>query len=415
MENAWTLTARWLIPIDGPPLPRGTLTIEGERIVAIEPYGQRTASLDFGNVAVLPGFVNAHTHLDLSGMRGRCPPTADFIQWLRGVVRYRRSRVPDLPAWNVFDGAMQAARAGTTLLGDIVGADASNGYRPPECCRCVAFKELLGLPFERIQPAWEAGVRWVKLPTDGTSILRRALSPHAPYSVHQLLFRQVAARARQQCAGSREVNRPHLQLPVAIHLAETRDELDLIERRTGPFVEFLTALGVWHPDGLVQSVGQLVELFADAGPVLFIHCNYLDPATPMPPNATIVYCPRTHAAFGHPPHPFREFLRRGVRVALGTDSLASNPDLDILAEARFVHRHYPDVPAAKVLRTITLSGAEALGWETETGSLTPGKSADLVLLPLPDADRIDPCALVLQSAKSATAVLFRGQWTVGHP
>jgi len=415
MAQPWTLTARWIVPIDGPPLPHGTVTIEGERIVAVEPHGQRTAKLDFGNVAVLPGFVNAHTHLDLSGMRGKCPPTPDFTQWLRGVVRYRRSRVPDLPAWNVYDGATQAVQVGTTLLGDIVGVDASNGYRSPEWCRCVAFKELLGLPFERIQSTWEAGVRWVKSPVDETGTLRRGLSPHAPYSVHQLLFRQVAQRARQQQAGSREVNRPHLQLPVAIHLAETCAELELLERHTGPFVEFLTALGVWNPEGLVQSVGQLIELFADAGPVLFIHCNYLDPATPIPSNATIVYCPRTHATFGHPPHPFQEFQRRGVRVALGTDSLASNPDLDILAEARFVHRHYPDVPAADVLRMITLSGAEALGWSEETGSLTPGKSADLVVLPLPDEDCVDPCALVLQSTNSVSMVLFRGGWTVCNP
>jgi len=415
MAQPWTLTARWLIPVDGPPLPGGTLTVDGERIAAVEPHGQRTPDLDLGSVAVLPGFVNAHTHLDLTGMRGRCPPTPNFTDWLRGVVRHRRARVPDLPAWNVFDGVTQAVRTGTTLLGDIVGADAANGYRPPECCRVVAFRELLGLPFERIQPSWEAGVRWVKLPTDATSLVRRGLSPHAPYSVHQLLFRQVASRARQQCAGSREVGRPHLQLPVAIHLAETRAELDLLAEHRGPFVEFLTALGVWNRDGLVSGPLPLIEMFADAGPVLFVHGNYLDPATAMPPNASIVYCPRTHAAFGHAPHPFRDFLKRGVRVVLGTDSLASNPDLDMLAEARSVYRHYPDVPAADVLRMMTLSGAEALGWEADAGSLTPGKSADLAVVPLTETANGEPNASVIQSANSARAVLFRGRWVAGQP
>src|SRR5439155_6487571 len=98
--------------------------------------------------------------------------------------------------------------------------------------------------------------------------------------------------------------------------------------------------------------------------------------------ASVVYCPRTHAAFGHAPHPFREFLARGVRVALGTDGLSSNPDLDILAEARFLHRKHPDLPGATLLRMLTLFGAEALGWAGETGSLEPGKAADLVVLPL---------------------------------
>jgi cytosine/adenosine deaminase-related metal-dependent hydrolase len=130
----------------------------------------------------------------------------------------------------------------------------------------------------------------------------------------------------------------------------------------------------------------------------------------VPPNATIVYCPRTHAAFGHPPHPFRDFLKRGIRVALGTDSLASNPDLNILAEARFVHERHPDVDAAALLRMITLSGAEALGWQEQTGSLSPGKSADLAIVPLPERDSADAHHLVLESELPVTSTLFRGQW-----
>ena len=118
---------------------------------------------------------------------------------------------------------------------------------------------------------------------------------------------------------------------------------------------------------------------------MFVHGNYLDPAdTPFLPSQTVVICPRTHAAFGHAAHPFPHFLQRGVRIALGTDSLASNPDLDILAEARFLRAHYPEVEPAMLLRMLTLSGAEALGFDGVTGSLTAGKSADLVVLPLPE-------------------------------
>ena len=97
-------------------------------------------------------------------------------------------------------------------------------------------------------------------------------------------------------------------------------------------------------------------------------------------------------------------------VALGTDSLASNPDLDILAEARFVHRNYPDVPLATLLRMATLSGAEALGCQDETGSLEPGKSADLVVLPLANAESKDPHQLILESSLAVDAVLWCGKW-----
>jgi cytosine/adenosine deaminase-related metal-dependent hydrolase len=128
---------------------------------------------------------------------------------------------------------------------------------------------------------------------------------------------------------------------------------------------------------------------------------------------TVVYCPRTHAAFGHPPHPFREFLKRGVRVALGTDSLASNPDLDVLAEARFIRERYPDFPGDQLLRMATLAGAEGLGWADKTGSLTPGKSADLVAVPLPDRGEGDPHELIFGGSDppgSRRRSMWRGLW-----
>jgi cytosine/adenosine deaminase-related metal-dependent hydrolase len=204
-------------------------------------------------------------------------------------------------------------------------------------------------------------------------------------------------------------------LPVAVHLAETSAELQLLLRHCGPFAGFLQELGVWQPKGLARDAADVVRLCAKAPQLLLVHANYLDVTQEIPPQAAIVYCPRTHAAFGHPPHPFRAFLQRGVRVALGTDSLASNPDLDVLTEARFLHQQYPDFPGASLLRMATLSGAEALGWADETGSLTPGKSADLAVVPLPDEVAGDPHQLLLASSLPVRSVLFRGQWTVKGP
>src|SRR5262249_10375273 len=155
-------------------------------------------------------------------------------------------------------------------------------------------------------------------------------------------------------------------------LAESLEEIELLAHQSGLFVDFLQQLGVWDPEGLVSKPEEVLILCNQVEQALFVHGNYLDPAAPIPPGGTIVYCPPTHARFGHAPHPLRKFLDQGVRVALGTDSLASNPDLDLLAEARFVAEHHPDLPGDAVLRMITLSGAEALGWEHEAGSLTPG-------------------------------------------
>lgn len=388
-----TLTARWVFPVDGPPLPGGTVSIAGERIAAVEPRGQRVADTDLGNVAILPGFVNAHTHLDLSGLRGLTPPSPDFIGWLRQVIQFRRITTAEEVDQQIGAGIAESLCFGTTLVGDIASEGKSWRQLAAAPLCATVYRELLGLTENRATAAWE-GLSWWLAGLSATSRCKPGISPHAPYSVRSSLFFGAAK----------------LGSPVAVHLAETIAELDLLANRSGVFVSFLKELGVWDPEGLADDPDQILRLLNSTAPVAIIHGNYLRAGAPIPANATIVYCPRTHAGFGHPPHPFRAFLARGVRVALGTDSLASNPDLSVLAEARFLHGLYPDFPGAILLRMGTLNGAEALGWADVTGSLTPGKSADLVVLPLPNQEYPDPHALVLATSLPVQAVMVRGQW-----
>ncbi|HEY1376011.1 MAG TPA: amidohydrolase family protein, partial [Gemmataceae bacterium] len=377
MADQFTLTARWVFPVSAPPLERGLVTVAGDRIAAVEPHGTRTADLDLGDAAIVPGFVNAHTHLDLTGARGRTPPTPDFVGWLRQVIAHRRALDRENQVEDVHTGLVETTFAGSTLIGDISGTGWSwQAAMMHADCRTVVFQEVLGLTAERARSAWENAVDWHNWTeelckdesNDLHTYLRPGISPHAPYSVHQMLLRRVVDRAK------------HRQFPIAIHLAEWAAEADLLRDQTGALVPFLHELGVWDPSGLVRSWEQVVNLASGPFPALFIHCNYLPAEIQISTNVSVVYCPRTHAAFGHPPHPFRQFLARGVRVALGTDSLASNPDLSILAEARFVRSRHRDLSGDTLLRLATLSGAEALGWADETGSLEPGKSADFAVV-----------------------------------
>src|SRR5438477_5437985 len=121
LNNSQTLTARWIFPIDAPPLERGTITIRADKIIAIEPAGARQADIDLGNVAILPGFVNAHTHLDLTGARGQTPPTPDYTAWLKQVIAFRKSLDWDAQLEDIYTGLIENAAAGTTLIGDISG------------------------------------------------------------------------------------------------------------------------------------------------------------------------------------------------------------------------------------------------------------------------------------------------------
>jgi cytosine/adenosine deaminase-related metal-dependent hydrolase len=395
----FALTARWIIPVEGPPLPRGTITIRGDRVIALEPHGFRTPDVDVGNAAILPGFVNAHTHLDLSDLRGKAPPGSDFTRWLRGVIRHRRQRSEEETALAVRVGLNESLSFGTTLVGDIAGGGLSWNELSAAPLRAVVFCELLGLPRSRAKKAWAEARAWLN-GHPGTPTCKPGLSPHAPYSVRAALFRIAGRIARARC------------LPLAVHVAESGDEIELLANRSGPFVGFLSEAGAWDPHGLVHDVNSLLKTYEDNANLLLVHANYLSPTSPLPRGAAIVYCPRTHAAFGHPVHPVEDFLAAGVRVALGTDSLASNPDLNLLDEARFLHERHPAISGAAIVRMATLSGAQALGWERETGSLAPGKSADLVVVPL-EGDRDDPHEQILQSSFQVSAVMFQGRWVHG--
>lgn len=384
-NEPYTLTARWILPIDAPPLPHGLLTLQGDHIVAVEPQGARQADLDFGNAAILPGLVNAHTHLDLSDAAGKCPPTPDFTLWLRQVIAHRRAQSEEDKARAVATGIEQCVRYGTTLVGDIAAGGVSWDALTRVPLHSVVFHELIGLAPDRAREALLQADRCGRHPDADR---RPGLSPHAPYSFNFDAARAIAPR----------------EVPVALHFLESAAEAELLAHHTGPFVPFLQELSAWAPEGLAPPQAW-VDLLGDHA--LFIHANFAASLPRLP--RTVVYCPRTHAAFGHPPHPFRAMLARGTRVALGTDSLASNPDLDVLAEARFLHARYPDVPGDALLRMITLSGAEALGWGTTAGSLTPGKAGDLIVAPLDNTDG-QAEDVVLGSAQAVRHVLFRGRW-----
>ncbi len=391
MQKPYTLQSRWLFPITGPPLERGTLTIAGDRIVAVEPAGRTKPDIDLGNVAVLPGLVNAHTHLDLSGLRGHKLPRA-FVDWLRAVVAYRRGSKPSEWRSAVSAGVEESLLSGTTLLGDISVGGLSAASLAASPLRAVVFHEILGLTKTRARETLQQAGAWLRDQSPSPH-LRFGLSPHAPYSVRRGLWRWAGRRG----------------FTLAIHWFETREEVELLHSHAGPLRALLEEIGAWDERGLPPSHQWIERRLRHVPRLLFVHANYL----PFVPTHSVVYCPRTHAYFSHAEHPFRDFLAAGVKVALGTDSLASNPDLSILNEMRFLWDHYSGrLAGADLLRMGTLNGAAALGWESETGSLAPGKAADWVAVPLDSAASGDPYDLLFASRQPVQHACIGGEWVV---
>jgi len=376
------LLSAWVAPMDRPLIRDGGVVIRRGRIVAVgtgsilrRDHPAATVE-DLGQSILLPGLVNAHAHLELSLLKpGEAP--ASFVEWVQDLMR---RTAPELdPALfareGVAEGLKQCARFGVTSVGDI--SRQCEATRPllnaAAGARVVSYGEVLAMASRRnfLEPRLAAAAD----ASQASERVRIGISPHAPYSVE--------AHGYRRCL---EVARDH-GLPLATHLAETPYEAEFLASHAGPFRELWRFLGAWDEDvpkfdgGPIRYANALGLLDF---PALLAHVNYCDDdelALLARRQASVVYCPRTHAYFGHPPHRWREMLAAGINVALGTDSCASSPDLNLVDDLRLVHRLAPDVAAEEIWKLATLRAAVAIQMSGEIGSLTPGKRADLVAFP----------------------------------
>ncbi len=399
------LKARFVVPVDAPVIEDGAVTIQDGVIRSVGPDAGASGAhaTDFGDAVILPGFVNAHTHLELGHLSGRVPPSADFIGWINQLMALRESDPqPEQSAADaVQDGIAQSLAYGVTTVGDITRTPhRSRPILARSAIRGVSFGEVsaignrLSLLGERLAVAASR--------EHETNRVRVGVSPHAPYSI--------APEAVAACVET-AIER---HLPLCMHLAETRDEVRFTQSADGPFADALRDLGIW--DGSIQPTGlSPIELAADTELLtpntLIAHANYVsdsDVDLIAQAKSHVAFCPRTHAAFEHAPHRFRDMQAAGINVCIGTDSLASNPSLSILDELRFLQRAQCDVSADTLMAMGTLNGARALGWDKTIGSIAPGKAADLVVIPFETTGDHARWTQVFESDATPIAVYIDG-------
>ena len=314
---------------------------------------------DLGRGVLAPGFVNAHAHLELGGLAGRLPSTEGFVSWIRAMIDLRRGgRLLD-PARAVRAGAERLLASGTTTMGDIA-SEARSTRASRAGLRSVVYREVLDAADPKRTARAMGRVRNALAPR---ALRREGLSPHAPYTTSEDLLREVARLARRRRA------------PLTVHWAETPEEGRWLREGTGPMAELLGRSPRRSGLDLLERAGLL-------GPGLsLVHGN--DPARGEPARiasagCVLIHCPGTHAFFGRAPFPLRRYVRARVRLALGTDSLASNRELDLRREMRLLREAQPDLAPARVFDMATVNAAEALGLGGAAGRVHPGLLADLV-------------------------------------
>ena len=377
--------AAWVCPIVAPPIENGWIAVRGGRIEVVGGPAQKPAFelvQDLGHVAVLPGLVNAHTHLELSWLRGRIPPAAEFIDWIKQLVltRQRRLKPSDDPAvvHEARTAAAEARQAGTIAVGDVANSLASISALRDSELHGLVFHELLGFNETDGRLVDASRDERLQAMADGDGRVRISIAPHAPYSVSAELFRAIRA----------EVNRSSVPI-TSIHVGESVSEMQLLRDGSGPWPGMLRMIGVFRPDWCAPGVGP-VEYLEGLGMLddrtLVVHGVQLDDASLRRLAAigcTLVTCPRSNQWVGVGVPPVGRFYEAGVAVAVGTDSLASVEDLNLFSELKTMRWLAPAVSARRLLESATLTGARALGFDSDFGSIEPGKRAELIAVELP--------------------------------
>lgn len=380
--------ARWVLPISQPPIENGWVEIEDGWIVGVgaahEPSSiEHRAPSTQHDVAILPGLVNAHTHLELSYLHERIPPAPGFGQWVRAVMETRR-RYPDPADAAIIDSARRsiadAVAMGTALFGDVSNTLVTVPLLRERGVFAQVFHELTG--FTEKDP--EARVREARARADAvaTDDVRVSVAPHAPYSVSAALFKAIRADLDA-----------HPASVSSVHLGETPDEVELLREGEGDIRKVLESLGRWPADWTPPGVGPVAYLAGlgvfDARMIAVHGVQFRDDDLRRLKalGVTVVSCPRSNIYVGVGSPPLEAFYAAGLDVAFGTDSLASVPDLNVFAELQEARRIAPKVRARQLLESATLVGARALGFADQFGTIEPGKRAELLAVTVPDDAR----------------------------
>jgi cytosine/adenosine deaminase-related metal-dependent hydrolase len=366
-------------PVTAPPIEDGAVLIADDgRIAAVGPHARvpTPAAADvreFRDALLVPGLVNCHTHLELTHLGGN-NAEPDFVPWIRRIRELKDATPVEAFYEAAVAGVKDCWTRGVTCVAETGSTGAVMRALRDLHGRGIVYQEVFGPdPAKLAASMAELEAAILHLRRLATSHLKLGVSPHAPYTVSGPLYEAVAQYARRE------------QFPVAVHLAESREETQLVRDGAGPFAAALRARGIAVEARNRSPVAYLVQRGVVQRGTLCIHCVQVDQsdiALLRDAGASVAHCPRSNRAHGHGTAPAAALHAAGVPVGLGTDSVVSVADLDLWAEADAAGLAWEDA-----LRTLTIEGARALGWEQEIGSLEVGKAADLAVLTVRPSDR----------------------------
>ncbi len=367
-----------MLPIADHPIRDGWVTVAAGRILAVgsgrPPDGPGVELRDLGHSVLLPGLVNAHTHLELSWLWGKVPPAASLPDWVSNLMGQRFARGGDDRA-PIRQAIIDALEAGTAAVGDVANTAATQDALAHSRLRGTVFREVVGFnpaDPEALLASADADVEAHRTPRVPAHVV-----PHAPYSVAPEVLRLLAARA---------IERPGTIC--SIHVGESPDEIEFLRTGRGRWRDVLDLRNAWNPRWTPPGCGpvEYLDRLGLVGPELLavhcVQCTDAELARLAQARATIVTCPRSNVWVGVGGPPAARFYGSGARVAIGTDSLASASDLNLFSELAALHAATPQIAPRRLLESATRIGAEAIG-RRDLGIIAPGARARLITVDLP--------------------------------
>lgn len=384
-------TADYVLPVAADLIENGAVAFDANKIAAVgtrREIAARFSEADtehFGEAVIMPGFVNCHSHLEITAMRGFLDDAEhDFYSWLMKLTKVRGETLRDEDVKNAaLAGALEGARAGVTCFGDI-GRFGVAGFEALKAngLRGIIFQETDFSPDDKTAAEDFAKLKdkFLRLKATETELVKVGLSPHAPYTVSRRLFEKITDYVVAE------------KIEISIHVAESNQEKDFFETGAGFFAELYQKINLEWNAPKKSPVQYLADIGVLRAEPLLAHCVKVSDADVdliAASRSKIAHCPKSNAKFGHGIAPLEKFFGKEIRVGFGSDSVASNNSCDIFEEARFatlaartLERKRRFLKAREIITAATLGGANALGLEKQIGSLEAGKQADLIVVSL---------------------------------
>ena len=385
MTDATIYSASWLINPDKEPLSGGALLVRDGVIIASGTVNELQSAysadlIEYPDCALLPGFVNAHTHLELTHYPAwRLRSSVDyhprrFTDWIIQLIKIKRGLAEEDYAASLREGARMCLEAGTTAIGEIVSNPiCAEQYRHMPLAGRLYF-ELVGQDEALFESRRVLALEAAESPRSGA--MKTGLSPHAPYTVAEKYLHTIRSESRRR------------GLPLTIHLSESSDETDFMSDSSGPLAEEFYPFVGWEHHLTAPRRCSSTELLDRCGllnrQTLAVHCVHLsrsDAVTLRERGVSIALCPRSNERLDVGRAPVALFKELGIPLAIGTDSLASNDSLSLWDELRYALDVFSsELAPSELLKIATIGGAAALGRAEEFGSLEAGKRADFQVI-----------------------------------